>query len=774
MTLTKEKIVDAIQRLYNVVYAKIESTGIKESRYYPYLIPAVTGMLVYSFFYLTDFYLPLLKQYILGWGMVFVLIIFNKIERFKKPPLRILFVLLAVFINIRYLYWRTTETLVFENAADTIGTLLLYGAEVYALSLHFLGIFANIWPQEAKIMPLPEDTALYPSVDVLIPTYNESIEIVKITVIASLNIDYPKDKLHIHILDDGATIAKRNNPDSSASAWERHYDLRRMARDLGVNYITRERNVQAKAGNLNHALYHTDSDLVIVLDCDHVPAKDILKNTVGWFLKDEKLAFVQTPHFFINANPIEKNIDVLGDAPSEHEMFYRANHPGMDFWNSSFFCGSAAILRRTYLEEVGGISGETITEDCETAFSLHRKGYNSIFISRPMVCGLSPETFDDFILQRSRWAQGMTQLMVLNNPLFTKGLKFYQRLCYFNNAFFWLFGISRFIFFVAPTAFLLFGLHVYFASVNQVLAYAVPHIISSILLTDFFYGKYRWPFMGELFESIQSLFLMPVVLAVILNPRKPSFKVTPKGKNLENESLSGLTLPFYIMCLVLFSAIPMAVMKWYKFPLFRDVIFVTICWTMFNFSMAMAAFGAFFERRQIRRHHRMWAKGKLLVYLPRLKQTVEGSIQDISLSGIGISFSLPFPLKPHEHIQLEARDSFGERYTMEARIQRAIPKGDNTYVCGTEFLIRSEEDYATSIRFVYSDSQRWVDYWNRNTVKASPFKVLIFIVKMSLKGYKTIVHASFIFVFSPLRLLFKHVAARLFPAPGAVAAENET
>jgi cellulose synthase (UDP-forming) len=450
-------------------------------------------------------------------------------------------------------------------------------------------------------------------------------------------------------------------------------------------------------------------------------------------------------------------------------MFYRANHPGMDFWNSSFFCGSAAIIRRTCLEEVGGISGETITEDCETAFELHRRGYNSVFIARPMVCGLSPDTFDDFILQRSRWAQGMTQLMVLNNPLFASGLKLYQRVCYFNNTFFWLFGISRFIFFIAPAAFLILGLHVYFASVPQVLAYALPHVVGSMILADFFYGRYRWPFLSELFESIQSLFLLPVVISVVLNPHKPSFKVTPKGKSLDNEFLSGLTLPFYIMCVLLIAALPAAVVKWYRFPLYRDVIVVTMVWTLYNLSLAMAAFGAFFERRQIRRHHRMWTKGKLLLSIPRLQQRVEAQILDISLSGLGLSFRLPYPLTHQEHVELEARDSMGEKYLIDARIQRIVPKKDNEYLCGTEFVITNESQFATAVRFVYSDSQRWVDYWNRHTRRANPFKLILFIMKMSLKGFRTSLHASVILVIIPvsnlLRSCLGRVAPLLRPAP---------
>jgi cellulose synthase (UDP-forming) len=712
-----------------------------------------------SFFHLARFYLTMTGQLIVGWGAVLILIIFKRIERFRVPPLRLVFVLIAVFITLRYWIWRTSETLVYTGPLDFIGMTVLYLAELYAISAHFLGIFANIWPLETKIMPMPQDTALYPSVDVFIPTYNESPDIVRITVTAALKIDYPKEKLNIYILDDGSTAARRNDPKTSQQAWERHYDLKRMAAALGVNYITRERNIMAKAGNLNHGFSHTDSDLILVLDCDHVPTKDILRNTAGWFLKDKKLAFIQTPHFFINPNPIEKNMAIFQDAPAENEMFYRANHPGLDFWNSSFFCGSAAVLRRKYLKEVGGISGETITEDCETAFSLHKKGYSSVFISRPMVCGLSPETFDDFILQRSRWAQGMTQILVLNNPLFAKGLKLYQRLCYFNNCFFWFFGISRFIFYIAPAAFLLLNLKVYFASVPQVVAYAVPHVVGSMILMDLFYGRYRLPFFSELFESIQSLFLLPVVFSVLARPRQPSFKVTPKGKSLENEFLSGLALPFFLLSIILLIAVPVAVVKWFQYPLYRDVIVITLVWCLLNLSLAMASFGAFFERKQIRRHHRLWAKGKVTLFFPRLKKTVEADLQDISLSGIGFSFKLSDPLKPLEHVVIENRDSHGEKYIIEGRIQRAVKKGD-ALICGCEFILSDEKRFSTGVQFVYGDSQRWVDYWGRRAKTPNPLKVLSFILRMTFKGFKTSAIACVQFVFLPLANYIRPIIRR--------------
>ncbi|WP_305730829.1 UDP-forming cellulose synthase catalytic subunit [Trichlorobacter ammonificans] len=720
-----------------------------------------SALLLYCYYALAGIHLSLEKQYLVGWGCVLLLVLCGRIERFKRPPLRIVFILLSTFVAIRYMIWRTSETLVYDGVLNFIGMALLYLAELYALTLHLLGVFANIWPLETKIIPLPEDTTRYPSVDIFIPTYNEDPEMVKVTATAALNIDYPRELLHIHILDDGATVDKRNDPQNGAGAWERYYTLKRVARELGVNYLTRRRNSKAKAGNLNHALAHTGADLVLVLDCDHVPTRDILKNTVGWFLKDDRLAFVQTPHFFINPNPIEKNIDILKDAPSENEMFYRACHPGLNFWNASFFCGSAAILRRRYLLEVGGVAGETITEDCETALALHQRGYNSVFIPRPMVCGLSPETFDDFILQRSRWAQGMTQMMVLNNPLFARGLKFYQRICYFNNGLFWLFGVSRFIFIVAPAAFLLLNMHVYFASLGQVAAFALPHLFASVILADFLYGKYRWPFLSELYESIQSVFLMPVVFSVFLNPRKPSFKVTPKGKNLENDFLSGLSVPFFLMCSILLLAVPVGVLKWFEYPLHRDVIALTLLWSLYNIGLAMAAFGAFYEKRQIRKSHRLWATGNVLVVFPGSAARVEAAVQDISMSGLGILLPASAAPRSGEQIRIESRDSMGRKHGVNAVIQRIVPR-DEGYFCGTEFLATDAAERAEVVRFVYTDSQRWVDYWSRPIPTASPLRMLVFVSAMALKGIRISLVACSQLVLVPVRDTLRNLGTRLF------------
>jgi cellulose synthase (UDP-forming) len=88
----------------------------------------------------------------------------------------------------------------------------------------------------------------------------------------------------------------------------------------------------------------------VVFDADHAPVREFLKETVSFFKEDPKLFLVQTPHYFLNPDPLEKNLRTFHSMPSENEMFYSVLQRGLDKWNASFFCGSAAVLRRKALE----------------------------------------------------------------------------------------------------------------------------------------------------------------------------------------------------------------------------------------------------------------------------------------------------------------------------------------------------------------------------------------------------------------------------------------
>ncbi|MEI9969231.1 MAG: glycosyltransferase [Terracidiphilus sp.] len=175
--------------------------------------------------------------------------------------------------------------------------------------------------------------------------------------------DWPTEKLHVYLLDDG-----------------RRKEFEQFAYEAGIGYRTRPDNQFAKAGNINAALKTTTSSLVAVFDSDHVPTRSFLQMTIGWFLRDPKLAVMQTPHRFYSPDPFERNLKQFHIIPNEGELFYGVVQDGNDFWNSSFFCGSCAVLRRAALDEIGGIAGETVTEDAHTSLRMQMAGWNTAYI----------------------------------------------------------------------------------------------------------------------------------------------------------------------------------------------------------------------------------------------------------------------------------------------------------------------------------------------------------------------------------------------------------
>ncbi len=132
---------------------------------------------------------------------------------------------------------------------------------------------------------------------------------------------------------------------------------------------------------------------------------------------------------------------------------------GNDFWNATFFCGSCAVLRRTALDEMGGIAVETVTEDAHTSLRMQTHGWNTAYINIPQAAGLATERLSAHVKQRIRWARGMVQILRIENPLFAPGLKLAQRLCYFNAMTHFLYALPRLIFLTAPLIYLIFGSH---------------------------------------------------------------------------------------------------------------------------------------------------------------------------------------------------------------------------------------------------------------------------------------------------------------------------
>ncbi len=637
-----------------------------------------------------------------------VIAIMIAIWRFGRGSLsRWSFLALGSLVVMRYIFWRATYTLppIDQPINFALGVVLVL-AELYCVLILIISLIINADPLDRKSLP-PDDDEQLPTVDVFIPSYNEDEYILATTIAAAKSMDYPADKLTVWLLDDGGTEQKVNdkNPDKAASAMARRLSLQKLCGEMGARYLTRTKNEHAKAGNMNNGLEHATGEIVVVFDADHAPFRSFLRETVGHFAKDPKLFLVQTPHVFLNPDPIERNLRTWQMMPSENEMFYSVTQRGLDKWDGSFFCGSAALLRRKALDVAGGFSGITITEDCETAFELHAKGWHSAYVDKPLIAGLQPETFESFIGQRSRWCQGMFQILLLKNPLFKKGLKPIQKLAYLSSMTFWFFPLPRMVFTVAPLLHVFFDVKIFVSSMDEALAYTATYMVVNLMLQNYLYGRVRWPFMSELYEYVQGVYLAKAIVSVVIKPRKPSFNVTAKGISLDQDHLSGLAWPFFaIFGLLLFGAVT----AFYRYAVEpgAELMLIVGLWTSFNLVIAGVALGVVAERREPDRFPRLPIDRSGLLSVGAFTAPV--SIRSVSAGGCSVRFDADATAPPM--LEGDARcaltvlpcDGGGAHAPLAMDLVHATPGEDGT-TFGFSFVEMNAAAYMALADLMYGD-----------------------------------------------------------------------
>lgn len=539
------------------------------------------------------------KQYIFGLISIGALFIAGTIS--KKRSVSLVMVAMSVLLSTRYMYFRLTQTLHFNSEIETLLGMGLFLAEVYVWVMLLLSYLQTAWPLKRDIVPLPDDTSLWPTVDVYIPSYNEPLEVVRDTVLAAQCLDYPRDKLKIYLLDDG----KRS-------------EFAVFAADVGVGYITRNDNAHAKAGNLNHAMKLTHGELICVFDCDHVATRIFLQATVGGFLQDPKLALVQTPHYFYSPDPFERNLSVGRNIPNEGALFYGPIQQGNDNWNATFFCGSCAVIRRSALDQIGGFAVETVTEDAHTALKLQRLGWGSAFIDIPLAAGLATERLVLHVIQRTRWARGMTQIFRLDNPLLGRGLTLQQRLCYLSAMLYYQFALPRIAFLTAPLAYLLFNLNIIHSSASLIFAYALPHLFLAVYVNSRLNGRFRYSFWGEIYDLVLAFHIVLPTAVTMLFPKRGKFNVTDKGGLLNVGYFDfSVVRPHLIIALLLGAGVIAGIVRACAHDYFSvdpRVIALNVGWGLYSLIFLLAAIAVARETRQTRKTIRIEVEIPVLIH----------------------------------------------------------------------------------------------------------------------------------------------------------------
>ena len=530
------------------------------------------------------------------------------------PAERAMVAFLSVAVSARYVVWRLSGTLIFEPTASGAMSLALIGAELFGFGLLLAGYFQAGFTRPRVVLPLPDRAEDLPTVDVFVPTYDEDVPILRRTLVGVLGMRYPR--MRVYLLDEQKRPA-----------------MHALCEELGVTWMTRPDNAGAKAGNLNHALARTDGELVVIFDADQAPVRSFLDLTVPPFLEDPRLALVQTPHHFINPDPFARNLHAEETTPAEHLVFYHLIQTGNDFWNSAFFCGSSAVLRRSALLEVGGIATETVTEDAHTAMKLHALGWRSAYVAVPLAAGLATERFGYHVTQRVRWARGMLQILRLDNPLLKSGLTLAQRLNYVGATAHFLFGIPRLVYLLAPPAYLLFGVHPLDATAAEVAAYALPHVFLSVLGGSVFTQGSRHSFQAEVYETAIAPFVALVTVLTFLSPRHARFRVTVKGSRADRARFDVRNAaPNLVTAALVMAALGCVPWRWAGWPDERGTVLLAAGWNLYNLVILLPALAVALDRPQRRAAWRL-ARANRVRIAPEGAPAWEGRLLDLSEEG---------------------------------------------------------------------------------------------------------------------------------------------
>ncbi len=445
-----------------------------------------------------------------------------------SPIFRKFVIILATMVCIFYLFYRLFYTFNLETSYAIFASVFLYVAEVFGI-MNLLLFFFQVWEvSEPNPMPVLEGR----TVDVFVPTYNEDIQLLRATLEACVRMDYPH---RTFVLDDG-----------------RRPEVKALADELGVYYLTRNDNRNAKAGNLNNAFEQTDGEFIVLLDADHVPEPHFITRLIGYFA-DPKIGFVQTPHAFYNFDSFQARLDNRTKRYwEEGHQFYCVIQPGRNHWNAPIFAGSAAMFRRSALRDVSYIAVETITEDLHTGMRIAAKNWKSVAITERLVAGQAAPDITTFHSQRLRWGEGNLSIMAYDNPIFMRGLTLPQRFCYFASMIHWAGGLFKLAIYLSPLLMLFTGV----APVNKLtIPLAVvtgTYLLVSLTALKVVSNGYGSIINSELFSMINFWTQIKATFRAIFKRRNQRFVVTRK-RGRQSKQIWPFIRPqiFLILCSIL-------------------------------------------------------------------------------------------------------------------------------------------------------------------------------------------------------------------------------
>ena len=285
--------------------------------------------------------------------------------------------------------------------------LVVYFVTVVLLSgfgAHRLLLLITYIRGRRAALPLPDplEDRLCPRVLLQLPVFNERLVVERLIECAA-KLDWPHDRLTVQLLDDST--------DDTTTRAQQAIERARLS-GLQIELVRRTNRRDYKAGALRHGLKLDaaqpwgGSDYVAIFDADFLPPADFLRRALPPLVADDGLGMIQARWTHVNRgqNLLTRLQAILLDGHFilEHGARFRGGH----FFN---FNGTAGVWRRVAIEEAGGWSGDTITEDLDLSYRAQLAGWRFAYLQALEVPAELPEDATAFKSQQHRWAKGSIQ-----------------------------------------------------------------------------------------------------------------------------------------------------------------------------------------------------------------------------------------------------------------------------------------------------------------------------------------------------------------------------
>ena len=443
----------------------------------------------------------------------------------EKPFKRWLFIFsfIATIVYIIYRIFFTIPTYGFINIFFAIFILIIEIVEAFFFGIYCFNIL--VYKKDSPDIPkVPKNQ--FPDIDILIATINESEELLEDTIKHVKAMKYPsKKKVHIYVCDDG-----------------RRKSMEELAKKLKVNYIKRNNNKDAKAGNYNHALKKTHSPLVVTFDADMQPLPTFLMKTVPFLIAGDNVGFAQTPQNFRNPDIYQCRYKLIGQIPHEQDYFFNKIQMAKNKTNSVIYCGTNTVFLRKALEEVGGFATQSVTEDIATGILIEAKGYKCISLTDKEAFGIAVNNLDSYIKQKSRWCRGCLQTFKNYSVMDNDGLSIRQKLDYLSNLFYWSYGWRQILYLFIPLLFPIFGVKMIRNNIYVFIVLFFTQYIMKRFVNDIAENRQNSAAWNRIYETILFPTIALDLFREVFNVGSKHFEVSPKHKEKNSMSRRNIYL----------------------------------------------------------------------------------------------------------------------------------------------------------------------------------------------------------------------------------------